>query len=368
MLADPSSPHTIKWVTSLCKNGVNIFLFGLTRYDETEYNSLDNINIYTLKLSSDNFEKADGNFSKIKYLQALPKLKKIITEFKPNIIHAHYASSYGLLGALSGFHPYILSVYGADVYNFPKKNFLTSSIFKFNLKKADTILSTSKVMAAETKKYTSKSIEVTPFGIDTVKFKPADGKRFFEKDAIVIGTIKSLEEKYGIEYLIRAFKVITDKFPNLNLRLLIVGKGTLEQKLIELVRELSIENLTKFSGFVSPFEIPGYHNTIDIFVSLSIEDSESFGVAVLEASACGKPVIVSNVGGLPEVVINNQTGLVVNNKDVIGTAKAIEKLLLDEKLRNTLGDNGRNHVIKNYNWSDNVAKMLSVYKTTLENN
>lgn len=139
-------------------------------------------------------------------------MKKVITEFKPDILHAHYASSYGLLGALSGFHPYIISVCGSDVFDFPNTSFLHKIVLKYNLSVADKILSTSNVMAIETSKYTNKEIIVTPFGIDLDKFKPLSVKTIFNKENIVIGTITILEEKYGIEYLIRAFAIVKNKY------------------------------------------------------------------------------------------------------------------------------------------------------------
>ena len=119
-----------------------------------------------------------------------------------DILHAHYASSYGLLGALANFHPFILSIWGADIFSFPKKSFLHRYIFNFNLRVADKILSTSQIMAKEIKKYTNKEIIVTPFGIDINTFKPGNkvDKIKGEFD-FIIGTIKGLEEIYGIEYL-----------------------------------------------------------------------------------------------------------------------------------------------------------------------
>src|SRR5690606_14690363 len=116
------------------------------------------------------------------------------------ILHAHYATSYGLIGALSGFKPFVLSVWGADVYDFPRRSKLHKKLFQYNLKKADLILSTSEIMRNELKKYTAKEVLVTPFGVDTSVFCKKD---IAEKDnsVINIGTIKSLEEKYGIIYI-----------------------------------------------------------------------------------------------------------------------------------------------------------------------
>jgi glycosyltransferase involved in cell wall biosynthesis len=98
---------------------------------------------------------------------------------------------------------------------------------------------------------------------------------------------------------------------------------------------------------------------LDIFVAVSQE--ESFGVAVLEASACEKPVVVSNVGGLPEVVTDKETGFLVEKNNPAAIAEALEKLLLNPELRTIFGRNGRAKVLKEYQWEDSVRKMLSVY-------
>ena len=101
---------------------------------------------------------------------------------------------------------------------------------------------------------------------------------------------------------------------------------------------------------------------LDVFVSLSIEDSESFGVAVIEASACEKPVVVSRVGGFPEVVENNVTGIIVEKENVKEAADAMLKLIKDKYLREEMGKAGRKRVIKYFNWDENVTQMLNIYR------
>lgn len=362
LLSDPNSSHTIKWAKSLAKNGIDIVIFGLGDLTVNDYDEITNIKIVTLNVRVD---KQEGTFTKIKYLNALTKIRRIIKYFKPNIVHTHYASSYGLLGALSGFHPFILSVWGSDVFSFPNKSFIHKAILKYNLKKADKILSTSRIMAKETKQYTEKNIEVTPFGIDLNQFKPMVTKEeLFEKDDIVIGTVKTLEEKYGIEYLIRAFKIVYDKHYGMPLKLLIVGSGSLENSLKQLVKELGIEPVTHFAGKVSFVDVPKYHNMLS--VSVFVSNSESFGVAIIEASACGKPVVVSDAGGLPEVVEDRVSGIVVQKRDSQATAEAIEKLVLNKELQVVMGKNGRERVEKLYKWNDNVRQMLEIYTEMLK--
>jgi glycosyltransferase involved in cell wall biosynthesis len=294
LLSDPNSVHTIKWAKSLAQNDIDIIIFGLGNFVVKDYDGISNIQVKTL---NETVTRNEGAFSKLKYLKALPTINQIIKDFKPDIVHAHYASSYGLLGALSGFYPFVLSVWGGDVFSFPHKSLLHKMILQYNLKKSDKILSTSHVMAKETKLYTNKDIE---------QFKPMEVKSLFEKDDIVIGTVKTLEEKYGIEYLIRAFKIVRDKYSDLPLKLLIVGAGSLEISLKNSTKELNITEETIFTGKVPFTDVPKYHNMI----SVSVSNSESFGVAIIEASSCAKPVVLSIVGGLPEVVEDGVSGFV----------------------------------------------------------
>lgn len=365
ILSDSDSPHTLKWVKSLALQNIEIGIFSIHKANLKIYEDVKNLSIYDLGIDRKLQSKDEKDLSKVLYFKGITQLKKILKIFKPDILHAHYASSNGLLGSLSSFHPLIISVWGSDVYNFPKRSLIHKAIIKFNLSKADQILSTSNTMKREIENYTSKEIIVTPFGIDVELFKPKNVKRVFEQDDLVIGTIKTLEKKYGIEYLIRAFSIVKNNHSTKSLKLLIVGKGSQEQYLKNLVKELGIQNDTVFTGYVNHEIIQDYHNMIDINVSASTEDSESFGVAILEASACGKPVIVSNVGGLPEVVENGKTGFIVENKSTDSIVAALEKFIFNPELRNQFGQNGRNNVIQNYDWNKSVEQMVSIYKKIL---
>lgn len=365
LLSDPGSPHTIKWAKALAARGINIFILGLSAYDKDIYSGYSGIHIHSSFIEKDMFKKKGGDFSKSIYLKVLPELKKIIEEFSPDIIHAHYATSYGLLGVLSGFHPLIISLWGSDIYDFPNRSFFHRFILKRNLSKADKVLSTSCTMANEAKKYYSEEIEVIPFGIDMDLFKPAKNKFMFKENEIVVGTIKTLEAKYGIDTLIKAFKLLVDKYPLLPLKLLIVGGGTMDKELNNILQELKLTEKSILTGYVMPDKIPALQNELDIYAALT-NTKESFGVSVLEASACEKPVVVSNMGGLPEVVENRITGIIVPPDNAAAAADAIERLILDPALREKLGKNGRERVKKLYNWNDNVEQMINCYGDVMD--
>lgn len=360
MLADSESSHTRKWAKSLAMSGIDVCICSLNR-NTNEGFDYEGLPVRIVGLL-DRSAHGVGGSGKLSYLLALPRLKKIIREFQPNILHAHYASSYGLLGALSFFKPYILSVWGSDVYSFPRASILHREILKFNFRQADVILSTSHAMASETQRYTAKRIEVTPFGVDMGAFRPLQ-QIAAGSDAIIVGTVKSLEKVYGIDVLIRAFKVVRERNQNLDLKLVIVGKGSQLESLKDLSRALGILDLIEFVGGVPHSDIPTYHNLLSIEVFASYR--ESFGVSVVEASACERPVIVSNVGGLPEVVEDGVTGFVVPSGDVEATAMAIEKLAVNPDLRAWMGRNGRKRVEREYVWDDNVKAMLGIYQRSI---
>lgn len=354
-LSDANSTHTKKWCAFFKNLGYEIEVISLNNGD------IPGVKVHSLQLNIDNSN--DRVLSKVNYMLYGRRVRKLINQIKPDILHAHYATSYGYLGRISGFHPYVLSVWGSDVYDFPNHNIICKKFVEGNLKRADLVLSTSKVMAEETRKYTNKEIEITPFGVDTNIFKPIEGVAK-DKESLVIGTVKTLEKKYGISYLIEAFGAVAKKHPNVYLE--IAGTGSQKEELLELCKELGIEDRVKFLGFINQEQVIEAFNRFDIAVFPSTLDSESFGVAAVEAQACGCPTIVSNVGGLPEATDPGMSSIVVPKENVKALEEAIERLVDNDELRRSMGRHGRQFVIDNYNVHDNFKRVDELYKALLK--
>jgi glycosyltransferase involved in cell wall biosynthesis len=362
ILSRGDSLHTQRWVNSLSQRGVDVYLLSLGKVELSEF-EIPEEKIISVGFSD--FHSTSG-VKRWLYFTYIPKVKRLIDRVKPDILHAHYATTYGFLGAVSGFHPFVLSVWGSDIYDFPEKSILHRLLVKFSINSADEITSTSHVMADEVKKYLSQNnkskISVIPFGVDTQIFKPGE-KDPKLRDFIVIGTVKSLEKKYGIDTLIESFAILKRRHPDLPLRLVIVGEGSEKDRLISLARNLGIFEDVNFVGRVRNKEVPKFLYSFDIFVALS--RLESFGVAVVEAMACGKPVVVSNIGGLKEVVEQGVSGLIVPPENPEEASKAIETLIFSENLRREVAKNARERVLKLYDWNKNVEMMLSLYEKVL---
>ena len=146
-------------------------------------------------------------------------------------------------------------------------------------------------------------------------------------------------------------------------KLLIIGEGYLKENLQKLVGKLKIENKVFFLGRVGNSGIIAYYYACDIFVLPSIEKTEAFGLVQLEAMACGKSVVNTDLPtGVPYVSQDRITGLTVPPKDSEALAKAINILLNDESLRKKYGENGRKRVEKEFNLNIMTKKILNLYQ------
>lgn len=355
LLSSAASIHTLQWAKELKYKGIDVSV--ISQHPPAE-NFPRNIPLYILP-----FTGFLGYF-----LNSIP-LKKILKKISPDLLNVHYASGYGTTGRLANYKPYVLSVWGSDVYDFPSKSFFHEYLIRRNLSSPTSIASTSLCMAEQTKAVqpSLQTIHITPFGVDIDRFLSQKSN----DEHITIGTVKTLADKYGIDLLINAFDILLKRLKQNNnkiyksLRLRIVGSGPQEAELKTLVKQLHLESVTEFVGFVDHSQVPHELSKFDIYVALSRLDSESFGVAIVEAQAVGIPVVVSAVGGLPEVVKNNITGFVVDRENAFEASLAMEQLVLDERLRLSMGEAGRKHVEREFAWSTCTDKMIQVYQDAI---
>ena len=222
ILSDANSIHTARWAKSLSEEGIHIIVFSL--FSQTNrmksFYKKNKIKIVSAKIERYGISKYSHLFIKPLYLLALIKLKKTINSFSPDLVHAHYASSYGLLAALSNFKPYCISVWGDDVF-IRKNSILIKLLLKISFKKSDKIFSTSNTIDQFMLKEFKMKTTIIPFGVDTSYFKPKKNLKKLNK----IGIIKSLEPYNGIKHLIDAFSLVLKK-NILDIELMIVGKGS----------------------------------------------------------------------------------------------------------------------------------------------
>jgi glycosyltransferase involved in cell wall biosynthesis len=296
-------------------------------------------------------------------------LRRLMRQLRADLLHAHYASGYGLLATLAGCRPRLVSAWGSDVFEFPDRSPLHRALLRQVLRRADALACTSRAMRQRILWLLGgrpQEVAVTPFGVDVdVGVSVDDAGPVFAgpRGGLCVGTVKGLAPVYGVDLLIRAFARLAPSYTAQALRLRLVGDGPQRAELQALAVTLGVGDRVDFVGAVPHAQVPAELRRLDVFVAASRQ--ESFGVAVLEASAAGLPVVATRVGGLPEVVDPGVTGLLVAPDDVPALAGAIAQLLDDGALRQRMGRAGRDWVAAHYAWPGSVQTMLALYRRLL---
>lgn len=348
-LSAANSIHTVRWVNALSERGHEVVLVSLKDHRTGMDWISTKVKIIYLPVKG----------KKGYYLNAV-FLKAIYLQEHVDVVNAHYASGYGTLVRIARLPDVLLSVWGSDVYDFPYESKTKEKILKKNLKYARQIASTSRCMAEQTKKIVKgKEIIVTPFGVDIEQFSMPPVRN---KDSFIVGTVKTLSYKYGIDMLIRAFRLFLDQLDQTgHIQMVIFGEGEQKEELIGLCKLLGISEKVHFEGSISNKKVPEAFRGMDIVCFGSRLESESFGVAAVEAMACGCPVIATKVAGFKEVMEEGKTGYLVPAEDYETMAVYMLKLYRDQNLRNELGANGRKRVERFYDWDRCVDTMLKSY-------
>ena len=260
-----------------------------------------------------------------------------------------------MLGKLAKRQPLVVSIWGSETYDFPQRSSIHKAFFKWVIKYPDVVCSTSEDMAKVCQSFVNRPIEIVPFGIDTARFKMDKDRE--ESGMLTIGTVKSLEAVYGIDRLLRAYAAYRNKSEQPS-QLIIYGSGSQEIELKQMAIELNIDEHTYFKGFVTENNLIDAYASLDIYCALSLR--ESFGVAVLEAQAMGLPVIVSDAGGLKEVVEDGITGFIVENGNADKAASQMDALS-NAITRKEMGDKARQFVVDNFDFQKNLKDQVKIY-------
>ncbi|HEX7365425.1 MAG TPA: glycosyltransferase family 4 protein [Dehalococcoidia bacterium] len=204
---------------------------------------------------------------------------------------------------------------------------------------------------------------IIPNGIDTEHFC-VDGPRReeFNDGKINILFVGRLERRKGVAYLLNACAAIKRRFPDF--RLVVVGPGKLLRlRYNKLVDDMNLSDHVVFTGYVPGDELPSYYRSADIFCAPAT-GGESFGIVLLEAMACGKPVVATNIDGYASVLADGEEGLLVPPRDEDALAEALLKLVQNKSLRSSMGGKGLTKAEK-YSWPNITRQVVNYYNLLL---
>lgn len=358
--------------------GVTMHIRKLTKY--LARRSDIELHLVTVGAKSEEYEKDNLKIHEMK--KSFPRPFSIpslvwpmrcrTNEINPDIVHSLVSFvPYSTAAALvRNRYPTILTVHGSESIQarfnmkmgiaFIRNKVITLQNERYVLSKVPNIIVCSPQMKELIWNMTNSKIHVIPNGVDFEDILNIQPHKSIKYPSILY--VGGLTKIKGIDILLNAVPVIIKKIPNLCIY--IAGSGPEEDNLKKLVKELSIEKNVKFLGFISEEEKFSYYKSVDVCVFPS--KYEPFGIVLLEAMACGKPVVASNIDGIPFVVEDGKTGLLFECGNVEDLAEKVITLLENKELREKMGKEGRERA-KEFTWDKIAEQTVDLYREMLLN-
>lgn len=299
-LADGGSIHTARWCRHFAGLGheVHLITFRPAQIEGTTVHFVDAGLLST----------GGGNW---RVLLKRGEVKKLLKQIRPDVLHAQYATSYGTVGALTGFHPYIITALGTDVLISPQQSLLYKLMVRYALRRADWVTAMADHMknAIVELGIDARKVTTVMFGIDPSVFN--DKARALPAGKFVVTSTRNFEPVYNLTLLIEALKRVADKIPGLEVHL--IGDGTQRAQVETWVREAGLESVTTFHGRVPQPEIARVLNASHLFVTTSLSDGNN--VSLNEAMACGCVSLATAIPANRQWISEGVNGFLVPTDD-----------------------------------------------------
>ncbi len=355
------------------KGGVETCIIGLVN-ELKKYSDVE-IHVITSQIMWKDITKKIDNVT-VHYLASLPlprfltidtidkyRTIKKIKELEPDIVHGHM-SNYGCYVLKSGF-PNIITVHGIakEEYNPKIRNGLLDIIRRgvvvpmenYVFEHAKVLTVVSPYVKNKIEPFCNGEIHIIPNGVREEFFEIENNE--VENGLLFVGGI---EPRKGLLNLLKAVKIIKKEIPDVRLHIVgSVRKQGYFNSLIDYVKQNNLNENIIFKGELSEKEVKKEFSECSVFVFPSKE--ESFGIVLAEAEACGKPVVASNIGGIPYVVDDNKTGFLVEYGDFETFAEKVLRLLKDKNLRDNMGKVGKEKA-KQFSNKDIAEKYYGLYE------
>jgi glycosyltransferase involved in cell wall biosynthesis len=317
-----------------------------------------------------------GKFARVvvmaHYMEA--QYRAILAEARENggdVIHAHWAIPTGPAAVMAARKlqlPSVITMHGGDVYvnpeqgyDFPTRWYVRPPL-RWTLRHAGALTAITEDCRQHALRAgaPAEHIRLVFNGTDLRRFSPADnGNRGDPRfGPHMVFACRQLFPRKGIRFLLEAGAELKSQFPDL--KIVLAGDGFERPELARLAAELGIASDVTFLGWVPNVDLPQYYRAAAVSVIPSLE--EGFGIPAAEAMGCEVAVVASDAGGLPEVVENGVTGIVVPRGDAKALAQAIGSLLADPQRRRVMGQAGRERALRLFDWDRSAQQFEDIYR------
>lgn len=350
-LADGESIHTVRWCRHFSSLGheVHLISFKPAQIEGTAVHHID----------AGSIDVSGGNW---KVLTKVPQVKRILRTIKPDVLHAHYATSYGLVGALTGYHPYVVTALGSDVLISPKHSLVYRLLLKYVFSKAQWATAMADHMRSAMIELGVPASKVTtvPFGIDPAVFNATT--RQVPQEKFVVTSTRNFENVYNLPHLINALALVRDKITGLEVNL--IGAGSKRAEIEQLVKDKNLDDIVKFHGRIPQPEIAKVLNASHVFVTVSLSDGNN--ISLNEAMACGAYPVATAIPANTQWIKDGVNGMLVEINDVEALAAKLMELYHNYEAHQQKAFGINQHIIaEKAIWSKNMETVEKQYKKLL---
>lgn len=355
-IANPNSTHTRRWVSWFDQRGHTVSIIA----DTPLVGGWETGEIFDLA--------SRFNVRVLRYPFWELQTRKIIRRWQPDILHAHRVSSAGWLGAFSGFHPLVVTPWGSDLYQQPARSALASRLARFTLPRADVVTADSQDLCSLAVRFgaNQEATKMIQWGVDTSVFFPAARSldwqnRLHIHGKPVILSPRGVNRIYNLDIIIQALAQVRLAYPEIIL--------ILREYNVDPGYKLELEQLIDSSGLRANIrwikQIEPYAQLVELYrladIVVSIASSDGTPVSVLEAMACGIPVIAGDLPSLREWINNKDNGLLVPLRDPDRLAGLMINLLENSATRNLFAARGRALIAEKAEHGIEMTKMEHLY-------
>ncbi len=302
----------------------------------------------------------------------LISLRKVLRDFKPDLIQAGPIQRTAFMVALTGFHPLVTMSWGYDLLVDVHKGPTWEWVTRYTLKKSDSFVGDSRIIRKLAVQYgmLPERIITFPWGANVDKYTPADDKfqthirkrLGWDNATFVIMSNRGWSEIYGVEDLAKAFVTAVKQQPAL--RLLMLGSGPLAQKIRKIFQQGGVCEYVQFLGQISQDKLVEYYHAADLYVSTSHSDGTS--ISLLEALSSGTPVLVTDIPGNKEWITNpGEVGWLFKDGDVEQLVQGILHAYNCRQELSKMGLAARKLAVDRANWKENFPELFKAYQIAL---
>lgn len=343
LLGHAPSIHLRRWATAMLERG-----FRVSVLSEAEA-AIDGVPVSVLPPLG-----TTGWFGRV------PAVRRELARLQPDIVHAHYVTSYGMLGAISTLttlgrrRPLVLTAWGSDILVSPKQSAAVRMLTGWTLRRAALITADSRDVLEDIRSYQPRAELAEVFwGADTTAFRPCEPAE--RTGGFHIASLRAWEPNYRIEILVRAVALLRQSGPA---TLHLFGGGSGEAGLRALVGELALADAVIWHGLIAPQRLAAELARCDVSVSIPMSDATS--VSLLESMACGLPVVVSDLPANRQWV-SAEGGAVVDGADPAAVAQALQGVRDDAAGRAQQGARNRRLIVAQGSTASQMDRMAALY-------